>query len=25
LKRVWKIIDGEPVGPTWEMTFFVSD
>lgn len=21
LRRVWTIIDGEPVGPTWEMTF----
>lgn len=21
LKRVWCIIDGEPVGPTWELTF----
>jgi len=23
LKRVWRIIDGEPVGPTWEITFSV--
>ena len=22
LKRVWSMIDGEPVGPTWEMTFW---
>ena len=21
LRRVWSIVDGEPVGPTWEMTF----
>lgn len=21
LKRTWCIIDGEPVGPTWELTF----
>jgi hypothetical protein len=21
LRRVWSIIDGEPVGPFWEMTF----
>jgi len=24
LKRVWCIIDGEPVGPTWELTFSVK-
>ena len=24
LKRVWCIIDGEPTGPTWELTFFVK-
>lgn len=22
LRRIWPIIDGEPVGPTWEMTFY---
>lgn len=22
LRRIWNIIDGEPVGPNWEMTFF---
>jgi hypothetical protein len=22
LHRTWSIIDGEPTGPTWEMTFF---
>lgn len=22
LKRVWRIIDGEPIGPIWELTFF---
>jgi len=21
LRRVWRVIDGEPVGPEWEMTF----
>lgn len=21
LRRIWNIIDGEPVGPHWEMTF----
>jgi hypothetical protein len=21
LRRVWTVIDGEPVGPCWEMTF----
>jgi len=25
LKRVWQVIDGEPVGPTWELTFFVKN
>jgi len=24
LRRVWHIIDGEPVGPTWELTFFIK-
>jgi len=24
LKRVWNIIDGEAIGPTWEITFFVK-
>lgn len=24
LKRVWCIIDGEPVGPIWELTFSVK-
>jgi hypothetical protein len=24
LKRIWRIIDGEPVGPTWELTFFLK-
>jgi hypothetical protein len=24
LRRVWSIISGEPVGPTWELTFFVK-
>ena len=24
LKRVWCIIDGEPFGPTWELTFFMK-
>ena len=22
LRRFWAILDGEPVGPTWEMTFY---
>jgi hypothetical protein len=22
LRRCWKIIDGEPVGPEWQLTFF---
>lgn len=22
LRRIWCIIDGEPVGPHWEMTFY---
>jgi hypothetical protein len=22
LRRIWTIIDGEPVGPHWEMTFY---
>ena len=22
LSRIWPIIDGEPDGPTWEMTFY---
>ena len=22
LRRVWTVIDGEPVGPTWELTFY---
>jgi len=21
LRRVWSVVDGEPVGPVWEMTF----
>ena len=21
IRRVWRIIDGEPTGPTWEITF----
>lgn len=25
LKRVWCIVDGEPVGPTWEITFAKKD
>lgn len=25
LRRVWSIIDGEPSGPTWELTLFVKD
>ena len=25
LRRVWRIIDGEPDGPTWEMTFDLRD
>lgn len=24
LRRVWSVIDGEPVGPDWEMTFYPS-
>jgi hypothetical protein len=24
LRRSWRIIDGEPIGPHWEMTFCVS-
>lgn len=24
LRRVWPIIDGEPTGPWWEMTFYVT-
>lgn len=24
LKRVWPVLDGEPTGPCWEMTFMVS-
>ena len=23
LRHVWSVIDGEPTGPTWEMTFYV--
>jgi hypothetical protein len=23
LRRIWSIIDGEPVGPQWEMTFTI--
>ena len=23
LRRNWSILDGEPVGPTWEMTFWI--
>ncbi len=22
LRRLWRVIDGEPDGPTWELTFF---
>ncbi len=22
LRRVWRVIDGEPEGPTWEMSFY---
>lgn len=22
ISRIWSIIDGEPVGPEWEMTFY---
>jgi hypothetical protein len=22
LRRVWRVIDGEPDGPTWEMSFY---
>lgn len=22
LRRVWSMIDGEPVGPTWELAFY---
>ncbi len=22
LKRVWRVVDGEPVGPHWELTFY---
>ena len=22
LRRVWRVIDGEPTGPTWEMSFY---
>jgi hypothetical protein len=24
LRRVWRIEDGEPVGPDWEMTFYLK-
>lgn len=24
LKRIWNIIDKEPIGAQWEMTFFIS-
>ncbi len=24
IRRVWRILDGEPTGPTWEITFQVS-
>jgi len=23
LRRVWRVIDGEPEGPFWEMTFYL--
>ncbi len=22
LRRVWRVLDGEPEGPTWEMSFY---
>ena len=25
LRRLWSIIDGEPDGPTWELTFYVPN
>ena len=25
LRRIWTIIDGEPVGPNWEMTFIKKE
>ena len=25
IKRVWRIIDGEPTGPLWEMVFWKED
>jgi len=25
LRRVWNIIDGEPVGPIWELTFSICE
>ena len=25
LRRVWKVIDGEPQGPEWQLTFFHPD
>lgn len=25
LRRIWTIIDGEPTGPTWEITFVNAD
>lgn len=24
LRRVWPIVDGEPTGPWWELTFWIS-
>lgn len=24
LRRVWHVVDGEPTGPDWEMTFYVK-
>jgi hypothetical protein len=25
LRRYWQVVDGEPRGPHWEMTFYVAD
>lgn len=25
LGRVWRVLDGEPVGPEWQMTFYAHD
>ena len=25
LRRVWRVVDGEPTGPTWELSFYPSE